>query len=543
MQSHLQPLAPQIPEWANAAWVRTLAPGKVGPEAFHFPGVFGKKSLDQLRSEADRIAFWLRYHDPALHERLLPREVPARIAFEALERARVLAVGGRRFPGVVRNRVSAMISGSGMDFGPEALEGLAFFRLLEMAAGMIPSAAEHCSPFPVWSGIWESLKLHLEDQEAYGREVAAFLAKNPDAIDPAWADRPQKQAAAAPETPFFLDPAEDEDFEDVDIRRTDFLTQGELPTTSETEAETTGYHPFTTAFDRVVPASRLLDPFQRAALRLELDRGLQPYRQLTARLSRRMVRQLLAWQRRAWMFDREEGLLDPGRLTGLVVNPCRREIFRTETESPFPATVVSLLMDNSGSMKGGPILTAALTAEILSGALERCGIKTEILGYTTRHWEGGRSGLNWRKTGALSCPGRLNDLLHIVYKSADTPWRHARRDFGVMLHPDLLKENIDGEALAWAWQRLLARHEPRRILMVVCDGRPRDEFTQSANPPDYLERHLSAVIDRIEASPVQLAAIGIGHDVSRYYRQAVFLRSMDELGKAMIRQLLHLSEP
>ena len=251
----------------------------------------------------------------------------------------------------------------------------------------------------------------------------------------------------------------------------------------------------------------------------------------------------MAWQRCYRLFDQEEGFLDARRLAGLAANPFNTQIFMQESEAPFPATVVSLLVDNSGSMKGKPILIAALTTEILAGALERCGIKVEILGYTTRAWNGGQSRQHWLESGRPTHPGRLNDLLHIVYKDADTPWRRARRHLGAMLHPDLLKENIDGEALLWAWRRLLVRPEPRRILLVVCDGSPHDEATLYANAPDYLVRHLRRTIETIERSPVQLAAIGIGHDVGRYYNNALFLQELENLGKNLTGQLIEMLTP
>ena len=303
------------------------------------------------------------------------------------------------------------------------------------------------------------------------------------------------------------------------------------------------YRAYTTAFDRTTPAEALFSPQERLFYARQLDRESMPYRSTVTRLARRLMRQVMAWQRRSWVFDQDEGSLDPRRLAGLVADPLNHRIFMRETEAPFPATVVGLLLDNSGSMKGRPIQMAAMTMKILSEALERCGVRTEIVGYTTRAWNGGRAREQWQQAGSPGHPGRLNESLHIVYKSADTPWRRARHNLGIMLHPDLLKENIDGEALLWAWKRLLNRPEPRRILLVICDGDPHDEATVCGNGPDYLVRHLRSVIARIERSTVQLAAIGIGQPVGRFYTRAVFLEKMENLAEKLSHQLLGLLSP
>ncbi len=259
------------------------------------------------------------------------------------------------------------------------------------------------------------------------------------------------------------------------------------------------------------------------------------------RLANRLQRRLLAHQTRAWEFDLEEGLLDSARLARVVTNPYQSLSFKREKQTNFKDTVVSLLIDNSGSMRGRPIVVAAMSADILARTLERCGVKVEILGFTTRAWKGGQSREHWLSEGKRPNAGRLNDLRHIVYKSANVPWRRARRNLGIMLREGLLKENIDGEALLWAHQRLIARPEQRRILMVISDGAPVDDSTLSVNPSNYLERHLRQVIDSIEnQSPVELLAIGIGHDVTRYYRRAVTLVDAEQLGGAVIEKLAEL---
>ena len=295
---------------------------------------------------------------------------------------------------------------------------------------------------------------------------------------------------------------------------------------------------FTTEYDEVVEAQTLCDPEELARLRSLLDQQLANMESLVSRLANRLQRRLLAKQTRAWEFDLEEGLLDAGRLSRVVVDPLHPLSFKREKETDFRDTVVSLLIDNSGSMRGRPISVAAMSADILARTLERCGVKVEILGFTTRAWKGGLCRERWVTEGRAKSPGRLNDLRHIVYKGAEQPWRRARRNLGLMLREGLLKENIDGEALLWAHARLMARSEQRRILMVISDGAPVDDATLSANPGNYLERHLRQVIDWIEnQSPVELTAIGIGHDVTRYYRRAVTLIDAEELGGTVMKNL------
>ena len=305
--------------------------------------------------------------------------------------------------------------------------------------------------------------------------------------------------------------------------------------------EALAYRVFTTRFDEVVEASELCSPVELGRLRAQLDQQLGRLQGMIGRLANRLQRRLLAQQTRSWEFDLDEGLLDTARLTRVVVNPEHALSFKLEKDTEFRDTVVSLLIDNSGSMRGRPIAVAAMCADILARTLERCGVKVELLGFTTRSWKGGQSRELWLRAGKRPNPGRLNDLRHIVYKPADSPWRRARRNLGLMLREGLLKENIDGEAILWAHQRLLARAEQRRILMVISDGAPVDDSTLSANPGNYLEQHLRQVIDWIETrSPVELLAIGIGHDVTRYYRRAVTISDPEQLGGAMLGELSEL---
>jgi len=303
------------------------------------------------------------------------------------------------------------------------------------------------------------------------------------------------------------------------------------------------YKIFTTRFDEVVDAGELCPPEELEQLRTLLDRQLENLAGAVARLANKLQRRLMAKQNRSWTFDLDEGILDTARLTRVVTDPLQPLSFKVENEADFRDTVVSLLIDNSGSMRGRPITIAAICGDILARTLERCGVKVEILGFTTKAWKGGRSREAWLEAGRPANPGRVNDIRHIVYKSADEPWRHARRNLGLMMREGLLKENIDGEALQWANKRLMCRPENRRILMVISDGAPVDDSTQSVNPGNYLESHLREVIEDIEIrSPIQLIAIGIGHDVTRYYRRAVTLLDAEELAGAMTDNLAALFE-
>jgi cobaltochelatase CobT len=301
------------------------------------------------------------------------------------------------------------------------------------------------------------------------------------------------------------------------------------------------YKVFTQKHDEVIPAEELSDEDELERLRAYLDKQLEPLKGAVSRLANKLQRRLQAQQNRAWEFDREEGMLDAGRLARVIANPTTPLSFKVEKDTTFRDTVVTLLIDNSGSMRGRPISIAAITADVLARTLERCQVKVEILGFTTRAWKGGESREEWLATGRAQNPGRLNDLRHIVYKRADSPWRRARQNLGLMMREGLLKENIDGEALEWAYRRLLGRSEQRKILVVISDGAPVDDSTLSVNPSNYLERHLREVIAMVERrGAVELLAIGIGHDVTRYYARAVTITDAEQLAGAVTEQLAAL---
>jgi cobaltochelatase CobT len=306
-------------------------------------------------------------------------------------------------------------------------------------------------------------------------------------------------------------------------------------------ADEWGYKIHTTQFDEEIGAGELCDPEELARLRNFLDQQLQAMQGVVSRLANKLQRLLMAQQNRSWEFDIEEGLLDTSRLPRIIIDPMYPLSFKREKDMTFRDTIVTLLLDNSGSMRGRPIMVAAMCADILARTLERCAVKVEILGFTTRAWKGGQAREKWIADGKPPHPGRLNDLRHIVYKAADEPWRRSRRSLGLMMREGLLKENIDGEALMWAHNRMIGRAEQRKILMVISDGAPVDDSTLSVNAGNYLERHLRHVIEEIEdRSSVELTAIGIGHDVTRYYRRAVTIVDAEQLGGAMTDQLISL---
>jgi cobaltochelatase CobT len=338
------------------------------------------------------------------------------------------------------------------------------------------------------------------------------------------------------------DQSGDDSEEDAAVAEGDDRPGGPPPRRDKPTGNTeTSYRAFTRAFDEEILAEDLCDPEELTRLRQQLDQQLQHLQGVVAKLANRLQRRLLAQQTRAWDFDLEEGLLDAGRLARVVVNPMQALSYKRERDTEFRDTVVTLLIDNSGSMRGRPITVAAMCGDILARTLERCAVKVEVLGFTTRAWKGGQSRERWVADGKPRNPGRLNDLRHIIYKSADSPWRRARKNLGLMLREGLLKENIDGEALHWAYRRLSARCERRRILMVISDGAPVDDSTLSVNPGNYLEKHLREVIRDIETrDAVELIAIGIGHDVTRYYRRAVTIVDAEELGGTMMKKLTEL---
>ncbi len=549
------------------------------------PAGLPAEAVSLLRGEADGAALFERHHDPGLHRRLAPRAGAARAVFDALEQVRCESLGARRMAGVAGNldallerRCAARGSAEpGAEGGLALAEGIALLAREALGAHPLPPAAARAAEGwrahldPAARARLHRLAGEVEDQDAFARTVRRLLDEmelleeplEPEPDDGDGQDDPDSAASGEAEespgeaadlrAPREVDggePAEDDEpgereaFEAGDLElASEGSEPGEPgpPRGDDNAPAGEAYRAYTTEFDEVVEAGSLCAAEELARLREHLDQQLLHLRGVIARLANRLQRRLLAKQTRAWEFDLEEGYLDSARLARVVANPTHPLSYKRERETGFRDTVVSLLIDNSGSMRGRPIVVAAMSADILARTLERCGVKVEILGFTTRAWKGGQARERWLADGKPPNAGRLNDLRHIVYKAADAPWRRARRSLGLMLREGLLKENIDGEALLWAHQRLLARPEQRRILMVISDGAPVDDSTLSVNPGNYLERHLREVIELIEAhSPVELVAIGIGHDVTRYYRRAVTLVDAEQLGGVVMEQLAAL---
>src|SRR5579862_1460803 len=546
-----------------------------------------------VRGNADSIALRIACHDPAVHRRLQPGGQQARAVFEAVEQARVEAIGARRMDGIAKN-LTAMLDerfarakfDQITERGDAPIEEALALMVRERLTGLAPPG--HAKKLvDLWRPLIEDragrdldrLESVVEDQRQFGDAVHDLLdalemgedrsrdsedeedegeedqRKQQSGEDGDAADSDEQQRSSMEDTEVSAEDMPDSATEAVDAPTADMADDSDLGD-SETPGEPQrprnfgqneprgpDYRAFTPRFDETVAAEDLCEPEELDRLRGYLDKQLSHLQGVVARLANRLQRRLMAQQNRAWEFDLEEGLLDPARLPRIIMDPLHALSFKREKETSFRDTVVTLLLDNSGSMRGRPITVAATCADILARTLERCGVKVAILGFTTRAWKGGQSREAWLTAGKPANPGRLNDLRHIIYKSADAPWRRARKNLGLMMREGLLKENIDGEALDWAHKRLLARTEQRRILMMISDGAPVDDSTLSVNPGNYLERHLRWVIEEIEMrSPVELIAIGIGHDVTRYYRRAVTIVDAEELGGAMTDKLAELFE-
>ena len=508
-------------------------------------------TLGGLRAAGDRLALRTRFHRDRVHEELRPNDDVAGGIFDALEAARVDAIGARWLEGVAKN----LLSHPGRD--EDGLRWLAFEELSGRAAPTskrhLVAAARAALPLDLMSRLHAFLD-HLQEQTQFAslaaewsRAAAQHIASlagtttNPFPwLNPRvqYVLRPQQLDADARGAGKTTKPAERAH---GDQRGDSTFAAEELA--RGVSAADTDYKIFTTAHDRVVAATDLVERQELAELRSKLESDLSSLRPVIARLAKRLLRVLMAKQTREWRFDLDEGVLDGSRLAPFVASGGRTRPFKQESESPFPTTVVTLLIDFSGSMRGRPMLIAAMTVEIFARALERCGVRCEVLSFTTRDWDGGAPAREWAAAGYPNNPGRVNALEHVIVKAADVPWRRARAGLGLFLHDDLLKENIDGEAVLWAHQRLLARSERRRILVVVSDGTPMDEATAQANGFEYLDDHLYRVVRTIETrSPIQLAAIGIGHDVSRVYSNATKIAKIDQLGPALTQKLIALLE-
>ena len=543
------------------------------------------------RGLGDSMALRRARHDMRVHTRLAPEGKQARAIFDAVEQARVEAIGARMMNGVADN-IGSMLEdkyaranlADVADQADAPLEEAVALMVRERLTGRAAprSGARVVDLWRSWieekaGADLDGLSDKLDDQQAFARVVRDMLAsmemaeelgedrqdqEEPNDDD----DQPQgeEQSEEGGEDDSGSDQAQAEESESSSEDQESGETESseasadDLSDDEDLDAETPGeakrqdnsfanlskeidYKVYTTQFDETIGAEELCDEEELDRLRAFLDKQLANLQGVVGRLANRLQRRLMAQQNRSWDFDLEEGVLDTARLVRVVIDPMQPLSFKWERDTKFRDTVVTLVLDNSGSMRGRPITVAATCADILARTLERCGVSVEILGFTTRAWKGGQAREKWLKEGKPANPGRLNDLRHIIYKSADAPWRRARRNLGLMMREGLLKENIDGEALLWAHSRLMGRPEQRRIMMVISDGAPVDDSTLSVNPGNYLERHLRGVIDLIETrSPVELLAIGIGHDVTRYYRRAVTIVDAEELAGAMTEQLAAL---
>ncbi|MCP8885369.1 cobaltochelatase subunit CobT [Devosia sp. XJ19-1] len=560
----------------------------------NLPRLPTRRDIAIARGQGDAMAMRLASHDPEAHRKRSPMDPQARAAFDALEQARVESLGCIRMPGMTGNihemledRLFRANFAEVDDKGDAPLAEALGLILREKLAGVAVPPSGHAL-VDLWRAEIEAkagssldgLLTAYEDQEDFSRAARKVLhdlnliaesdMQDPaDADDDANEDNQPEQAQGSDEAPEQGDgenesqdseddqqAGESEETGDVEGMEADMADADEdaeaeagedapMPPPAKDGGERGSnqfnYKVFTQKYDEIVKAAELCPPDELDQLRALLDKQLENLAGAVARLANKLQRRLMAKQNRSWQFDLEEGLLDSARLTRVVTDPMQALSFKVENDTDFRDTVVTLLIDNSGSMRGRPITIAAICGDILARTLERCGVKVEILGFTTRAWKGGKSREAWLEANRPANPGRVNDIRHIIYKAADEPWRHARRNLGLMMREGLLKENIDGEALEWARKRLMARPEQRRIMMVISDGAPVDDSTQSVNAGNYLEAHLRQVIEDIETrSPIQLVAVGIGHDVTRYYRRAVTLLDAEELAGALTDELASL---
>lgn len=574
----------------------SVDPAGMTKDGMRLPQVSRRMTRDEVllaRGTADAFALRRRYHDEGVSARYSPTGQLARDIYDAMETARCEAVGARAMPGTAGN-IDAKIGHEADRKGyaqitqaaDAPLATAAGYLVRHLATGReMPRGAANV--MDLWrsfiegqaGGTLENLDHVLADQAAFARMTRKVisdlgygdqLGDDPDAPeddqsgDEAEEDQDQPDSAgdeqdqedegeASPER----SQDEQQDAAQAQVSQDDMaemedgeeaeLPEGEAPLEPPPPAPHSDADPaytvFTTDFDEEIRAEDLAEPAELERLRAYLDQQLEPLKGAVSRLANKLQRRLQAQQNRSWEFDREEGILDAGRLARVVANPTTPLSFKVEKDTEFRDTCVTLLLDNSGSMRGRPISIAAICADVLARTLERCAVKVEILGFTTRAWKGGQSRERWLAQGRPQGPGRLNDLRHIIYKSADAPWRRVRANLGLMMKEGLLKENIDGEALEWAHRRSLGRPEARRILMVISDGAPVDDSTLSVNSANFLEKHLRDVIAMVEKRRmVELIAIGIGHDVTRYYQRAVTITDVEQLAGAMTEQLAALFE-
>lgn len=548
------------------------------------PEIQDAKTLQFIRGQADALALYLKYHDNDLPSPPDLTSGDAQNSFNALEQVRVEALGSKKMAGVAANLQAVMehnshIEGHARMDKAEQLSPAKALSLLvyeTLTGKTVPTASRKILQLwrnqltPQGEKALKAMKEALTDQDHYAQATKQLLQayrllegeeeksdngkeeSSQDTADqnkdsnPDYPEEKQEQQESELEQQFSQIPLNMEDQEKPDSTMGSDKSEkaggpSQQPPDTLADVEDASYHIYTKLFDEVVTAEQICDVNELDFLRNQLDQQLQEIQNIISKLANRLQRKLMSQQIRSWNFDQEEGLLDASKLTRIITNPTNSLSFKQEKSTGFKDTIVTLLIDNSGSMRGRPISIAAMCGDILARTLERCSVKVEILGFTTQTWKGGHSREKWLADKRPQNPGRLNDLRHIIYKAADQPWRRAKRNLGLMLKDGLLKENIDGEALFWAWQRLKTRVEKRKILMVISDGAPVDDSTLSTNGSEYLENHLKRMIRKIEnRAEIELIAIGIGHDVTRYYKHAVTITKAEELGGTMIHELTKL---
>ena len=551
---------------------------------------FDESVVKKTRGESDKISLKLQYHDNQIHSKLKPTSDLASIIFNLAEDTRIESIGSKKFIGIkdnLQNLIekkfeSNLIAPPGSDDTTSFINAMHLYLRKKLSNSSNPEKSE--KTMSVWEPWLEKrvgafiskLSDNIENQEIFAKNMNYLLTaikselgdlddsnndsdddsdensmdeensddenntsqgkseeENEDGIETGIDENTESTAGE--------NEVSDEDLENNEGEGNEELISKQQNNKNQLDNKSNGYKIFTNKYDEIINAIDLCDGDEMLRLRKTLDKQLENLQGAVARLANKLQRKLQARQNRTWEFDLEEGMLDAAKLARVVSNPMFPLSYKIEKDTKFKDTIVSILIDNSGSMRGRPITIAAISADILARTLERCGVKVEILGFTTKAWKGGQSREQWINQGKVTNPGRLNDLRHIIYKSADAPWRRSKNSLGLMLREGILKENIDGEALIWAHDRIYYRYEERKILMVISDGAPVDDTTLSANSGNYLEKHLKLVINFIENnSPVELIAIGIGHDVTRYYKKAVTLTDAEHLAGAMTEQLADL---
>ncbi len=539
-----------------------------------------KNKLNYIRAEADSMALKFRFHEKQIHEKYLSKNELANSIFEAVEQSRIEAKGSKIFKGIKYNILNKHLDDLSSenikkDSDAEIVNAFRYVSYSELTGEKLKDEYQNYQNLikaklgKKYYDLFQKLKNNLSDQEGFANLIQSCLSDI--GLYEHNGDENKKESLESEESlKDNEDKSEDSNQNDQNNNNDNIETQdtsneslqsvdphNEKQNGDDSKENEVEYFPkieshskikeykyYTNEYDEIIKAEDLCDLKELERLRLSLDQQVFSFKPLIAKIANRLQRKLQAQQNRQWEFNLEEGYLDSSRLAKIIANPSHKLSFKKEKNIEFKDTIVSLLIDNSGSMRGRPITVAALCSDILARTLERCLIKTEILGFTTKAWKGGKSREKWINNGKPTNPGRLNDIRHIVYKSGDSPWRRSKKNLGLLLREGILKENVDGEALTWAFNRLRVRQEKRKVLIIISDGAPVDDSTLSVNPGNYLEKNLRDTIGYIENySSIELVAIGIGHDVSRYYKKAVTIMDVDQLGEVLLNELSNIFTP